>query len=118
LWVVLLPLADCVSIMARRVRGGKNPFDGDRRHIHHYLLARGFTPNQVVALLMTVSSLFGAIGFAGWRLGIPEPLLFWPFFFGFFAYHAWIGRAWARVRTPADAAPMALEDPDQVRVPG
>ena len=52
LWVVLLPLADCVSLMARRLREGKSPFDGDRHHIHHYLLARGFSHNQVVAVLV------------------------------------------------------------------
>src|SRR5512140_1391374 len=50
LWVLLLPLADCVSLMARRLRMGKSPFNADRHHIHHYLLARGFTHTQTLAV--------------------------------------------------------------------
>ena len=94
LWVVLLPLADCVSLMTRRLRAGKSPFVADRQHIHHYLLARGFSHNQTLATLVGVSAAFGAVGFFGWRFGVPEPYLFWPFFFLYFAYHFAIKRAW------------------------
>jgi UDP-GlcNAc:undecaprenyl-phosphate GlcNAc-1-phosphate transferase len=108
LWILMLPLADCVSLMARRVRARTSPFSGDRQHIHHYLLARGFSQNQVVAILAALSTLFGAVGFIGWRLQVPESVLFYPFFFGFFAYHYWIQRAWKRLaaRDPAAAAPL------------
>jgi UDP-GlcNAc:undecaprenyl-phosphate GlcNAc-1-phosphate transferase len=97
LWVVLLPLADCVSLMARRLRAGKSPFVGDARHIHHYLLRRGFTHGQTVGLLLVASTAFGAVGYFGWKLRVPEYMLFWPFFFGFFAYHFWIKHAWAEL---------------------
>jgi UDP-GlcNAc:undecaprenyl-phosphate GlcNAc-1-phosphate transferase len=97
LWVLLLPLADCVSLMSRRLRAGKSPFVADNHHIHHYLLARGFTHGQTLSILVGLSALFGAVGFFGWRLGLPEAALFWPFFFGFFAYHLWIKRAWAKL---------------------
>jgi len=119
LWVLLLPLADCVSLMTRRIRAGKSPFDADRHHIHHYLLARGFTHNQALAILVAVSLVFGAVGFLGWRLGLPEAALFWPFFVGFFAYHAWIQRAWRRLesRNANPSAPLALED-DEARALG
>ena len=97
LWVVLLPLADCVSLMTRRVFQGKSPFVADSHHIHHYLLARGFTHGQTLAILVGLSALFGAVGYFAWRFGVPEPVLFWPFFAGFFAYHFWIQRAWHRL---------------------
>lgn len=97
LWVLLLPLADCVSLMARRIASGRSPFMADRRHIHHYLLARGFGYNATIAILVSTSALFGAAGFVAWRQGIPEAFLFWPFFFGFFAYHAAMTRAWRRM---------------------
>lgn len=116
LWVLLLPLADCVSLMARRLAAGKSPFSADRRHIHHYLLARGLGHNQVVAILAAVSLAFGAVGFAGWRAGVPQSLLFWPFFLGYFAYHAWIQRAWDRLAaqdSPADA--VAALEPGEAR---
>jgi UDP-GlcNAc:undecaprenyl-phosphate GlcNAc-1-phosphate transferase len=97
LWVLLLPLADCVSLVARRLRRGKSPFAGDRHHIHHYLLARGYTHSQTLAVLTGCSVIFGAVGYFGWRLAVPEPILFWTFALGFFAYHFWIGRAWDRL---------------------
>jgi len=119
LWVLLLPLADCVSLMARRIARGRSPFMADRHHIHHYLLARGFTPNQVVAILAAASGLFGAVGYCGWQLGVPEPALFWPFFVGFFLYHAWIQRAWRRVEATRHAStPLLSLDEDEVRVAG
>jgi UDP-GlcNAc:undecaprenyl-phosphate GlcNAc-1-phosphate transferase len=97
LWVVLLPLADCVSLMTRRLRARRSPFVADRHHIHHYLRARGFTHGQTLGILVGLSTLFGAVGYFGWRLQVPEPFLFWPFFFGYFTYHFAIKRAWAKL---------------------
>ncbi len=99
LWVVLLPLADCVSLMLRRIRTGKSPFVGDRHHIHHYLLAHGFGHSQTLAILTGISVTFGAVGYFGWRLGVSESLLFWTFFLGFFIYHVWIQRAWTQLES-------------------
>jgi len=102
---LLLPLADCVSLMARRLRAGKSPFVADSRHIHHYLAARGFSHGQTLAILVGLSTLFGAVGVVGWKLKVPEPVLFWVFFFGFFAYHFWIKRAWINLeRAPVQSA--------------
>jgi UDP-GlcNAc:undecaprenyl-phosphate GlcNAc-1-phosphate transferase len=97
LWVVLLPLADCVSLMARRRARGQSPFHPDREHIHHFLLAHGFSVSGALAMLVAAGFLFGAVGVLGWRAGVPEPALFWVFFFSFFAYHYAMKRAWARL---------------------
>ena len=97
LWVVLVPLADCVSLMTRRLRARRSPFVADRHHIHHYLRARGFTHGQTLAILVGLSALCGAVGYFGWRLQVPEAALFWPFFFGYFTYHFAIKRAWAKL---------------------
>jgi UDP-GlcNAc:undecaprenyl-phosphate GlcNAc-1-phosphate transferase len=97
LWIIVLPLADCVSIMSRRIIAGRSPFVADRHHLHHYLLARGFTHGQTLILLIGLSTLFGAFGFLGWQRGVSEALMFYPFFFGFFAYHFWIQRAWKKL---------------------
>ena len=109
LWVLLLPLADCVSLMARRIHAGRSPFAGDRHHIHHYLLRRGLGHNPVLGILLALSTAFGAVGYFGWRLGAPEPVLFATFFCGFFAYHHWIERAWRRLEDEA-ALPATAED--------
>ena len=97
LWVVLLPLADTVSLMARRRSRGQSPFHPDREHIHHFLLAHGFTVSEVLLMLVGVSAFFGAVGVVGWRMGVPEPVLFWVFCSLFFAYHYAIKDAWKRL---------------------
>lgn len=108
LWVLMLPLADCVSLMIRRLRARKSPFVADRAHIHHYLLARGFTPSQALAILVGVSVIFGAIGYSAWLLKMQEAVLFYPFFFGFFAYHAWIQREWEKIERREAGVPSQL----------
>ena len=110
LYVLLLPLADCVSLMARRLRSRKSPFSADRGHIHHYLLARGFTPSQALAILVGLSVAFGAIGYFAWLLKVREAFLFYPFFFGFFAYHAWIGREWERIERREAGIPSEIPE--------
>jgi len=114
LWVLMLPLADCVSLMSRRIRAGRSPFVADRHHIHHYLLARGFTHGQTLGILVGLSALFGAVGFVTWRLEVPEAFLFWPFFFGYFAYHAWIKREWKRLdETMGASGPAPAPEEEQ-----
>jgi UDP-GlcNAc:undecaprenyl-phosphate/decaprenyl-phosphate GlcNAc-1-phosphate transferase len=113
LWVLLLPLADCVSLMARRVRRGKSPFVADRQHIHHYLQARGFRHGQAIAILVGLSAVFGAVGYIGWRLELAEYALFWPFFFGFFIYHAWIEAQWRKLESQGKAPSSDRMAPDE-----
>lgn len=97
LWVLMLPLIDCVSLISRRLANRRSPFVADRQHIHHYLQERGFSHGQSMAILLAVSALFGGAGFVAWKLRLPEAVLFWPFFFGFFTYHFWIRREWQRI---------------------
>ena len=111
LWVLLLPLADCVSLMTRRVMARRSPFVGDNHHIHHYLLARGCTHGQTLSILVGFCVLFGAVGFVGWRLQLPEAALFWPFFFGFFMYHFWIRSAWKAIDLKRTAAAGVDQEP-------
>jgi UDP-GlcNAc:undecaprenyl-phosphate GlcNAc-1-phosphate transferase len=121
LWVLVLPLADCVSIMSRRIRSGRSPFVADRHHLHHYLLARGLSHGETLAIMVGLSAIFGAVGYFGWRLEVPEAVLFYPFFFGFFAYHFWIQRAWKkleqeRIDTGLFALPVVDEEEHPVSV--
>jgi UDP-GlcNAc:undecaprenyl-phosphate GlcNAc-1-phosphate transferase len=108
LWVLLLPLADTVSLCARRLRRGQSPFEANREHIHHLLLALGLTHTQTLLALVAGSALFGAVGFFGWRLGISEPILFWAFFCLFFAYHFAVQAAWKRLHDRRPASVLAV----------
>ncbi len=60
-WFLVVPIIDCLVLIARRVRMRGSPFHADRGHIHHLMLDAGFNPAQVVAVLVSVSVVLGAL---------------------------------------------------------
>jgi UDP-GlcNAc:undecaprenyl-phosphate GlcNAc-1-phosphate transferase len=87
LWVVVIPLCDCVSLMIRRSMAGGSMLAADRQHLHHYLLMRGLSVGQATMISAAGNVLCAAIGLAGWKLRIPEPVMFAGFVALFIAYH-------------------------------
>ena len=63
LLVMAVPLYDMTSVILIRLREGRSPFKGDRRHFSHRLVARGLTPPQAVWTidLVTLASGLGAL---------------------------------------------------------
>lgn len=57
LMVLAIPLLDTLIAIARRYLRDKPVFGPDRGHIHHKLLARGFTSRRVVYVLYTISGI-------------------------------------------------------------
>lgn len=98
LFFVLLPLADALSVALRQFERGENPLERTENGLHHYLFARGFSSAQALVILVAASAALGAVGYFGWRFGVPEPALFWLAFFGFLAYHAWIKEEWRKLK--------------------
>jgi UDP-GlcNAc:undecaprenyl-phosphate GlcNAc-1-phosphate transferase len=56
-----LPVVDTGVTMARRVISGRPIFQGDGEHIHHMLLARGWSQRRVVLILYAVCAVFGLL---------------------------------------------------------
>lgn len=56
-----VPLADTVFAFFRRIFHGQSPFQADRGHFHHRLLALGMSQKQAVAVLYGVSAVLGLI---------------------------------------------------------
>jgi len=56
-----LPVVDTSVAIARRFLSGKPIFKGDREHIHHMLLERGWSQRRVVLVLYGVSAIFGLL---------------------------------------------------------
>lgn len=54
-----LPVVDASVTVARRLLSGKPIFKADREHIHHMLLARGWSQRRVALVLYAVSAAFG-----------------------------------------------------------
>lgn len=90
LWVVALPLLDTCSVMIRRLANGKNPFSGDRQHLHHLLLEAGFAHGQATVLILIVASVLGVSAVLAWFGGCPEWLLGTAFVCLALAYLAWV----------------------------
>jgi UDP-GlcNAc:undecaprenyl-phosphate GlcNAc-1-phosphate transferase len=63
LLVMAVPLYDTCSVVLIRLKEGRSPFLGDRRHFSHRLVARGLTPPQAVWTidLVTLASGLGAL---------------------------------------------------------
>lgn len=63
LLVMAVPLYDMTSVIVIRIHEGRSPFQGDRRHFSHRLVARGLTPAQAVwtIILVTLASGMGAL---------------------------------------------------------
>lgn len=57
--VMGVPILDTVFAFVRRVLKGQDPFQGDRQHFHHKLMAMGLSHKQAVTLLYAVSALLG-----------------------------------------------------------
>jgi UDP-GlcNAc:undecaprenyl-phosphate GlcNAc-1-phosphate transferase len=54
-----VPMVDTGFTMVRRFISGKPLFQGDREHIHHMLLARGWSQRRVAFVLYCVCAAFG-----------------------------------------------------------
>jgi UDP-GlcNAc:undecaprenyl-phosphate GlcNAc-1-phosphate transferase len=54
-----LPILETILSVLRRSIAGRSVFSADQEHIHHKLLARGFSQRKVVVILYGVSAIFG-----------------------------------------------------------
>lgn len=59
--VLGIPLLDVVWVFFRRLFSGKSPFQADKFHLHHRLLAAGMTQRQAVFSLYLLSAIFGIV---------------------------------------------------------
>jgi UDP-GlcNAc:undecaprenyl-phosphate GlcNAc-1-phosphate transferase len=75
LWLITVPLVDCLVLMARRVRNGNSPFAADRNHVHHLMIEGGFGPTQAAFLLAGFSCATGLCIGMLLRLHLPHVVL-------------------------------------------
>ena len=55
LLILGLPLMDTALVIFRRWRKGRPIYQADKSHLHHHLLARGFSQRQTVLILYGIS---------------------------------------------------------------
>lgn len=78
-WILAIPLLEMGSVMMLRLSQRKSPFHADQQHMHHVLLKAGYSVNQVVAIMAGFAFLYGVIGIACERGGVPELVMFVAF---------------------------------------
>lgn len=75
LWLIPIPIMDCLVLMVRRLRSGRSPFAADRGHIHHLLRNAGYSPNYIALSLAGFSFSTGLAAAIALRLHVPHLLL-------------------------------------------
>ena len=63
LWLVALPLLDCLGVMFSRSMNGIMPFRPGRDHLHHKLLDMGFKPKSILLIFISASIFLCGFGF-------------------------------------------------------
>jgi UDP-GlcNAc:undecaprenyl-phosphate GlcNAc-1-phosphate transferase len=79
LWLLPVPVMDCLVLIARRLREGRSPFTAGRDHIHHSMHDAGWGPLGIVVVLSGFSLLCGLVAGQAMRLDIPNPLILLAF---------------------------------------
>lgn len=97
-WFLAVPILDMGLVTIRRLSKGLSPFRARRDHLHHVLLLAGHSPARTVHLMLLVAILLALVGFAAWRMNVPDSVLFWAFMALFAVYYGLSLRAWRLVR--------------------
>lgn len=60
--IILIPLIDAVVTVLRRIIQGKNPLRGDRGHLHHLLINKGWSIGKIAFFYWITTAVFGLVG--------------------------------------------------------
>ena len=63
LWLVAIPLIDCVVVMLSRSLNGIMPFRPGRDHLHHRLLDLGVKPKKILIIFLISSAVLSLVGY-------------------------------------------------------
>ena len=93
-WIIAIPLLDMFSVMHRRIKKGNSPLMADRDHLHHIMLRLGLSHQQSLFVIVSLSSLFSAIGLIGEYYVISENIMVGLFIILFVVYDHFFMHVW------------------------
>ena len=64
LWLVFIPLVDCIAVMTVRALNGVMPFRPGREHLHHRLLNMDIKPKKILIIFIFLAVFLSFIGYA------------------------------------------------------
>jgi UDP-GlcNAc:undecaprenyl-phosphate GlcNAc-1-phosphate transferase len=79
LWLLPVPVMDCLVLIVRRLRAGRSPFHAGSDHIHHYLREADFGPFGICAVLVGFSLACGLVAGQAMRLDLPNVVILGAF---------------------------------------
>ena len=94
LYIVALPLFDMVFVTLRRLIQGVSPFAADRGHIHHALLALGFSKRITLLLVLVAALSLSGLGVALQQANASEPIQMATFLGLFVMYSVFMSTVW------------------------
>jgi UDP-N-acetylmuramyl pentapeptide phosphotransferase/UDP-N-acetylglucosamine-1-phosphate transferase len=68
--ILIIPVIDTIRVFFLRVSQGKSPFTADKNHIHHRMLALGFTHLQTSLILGAINIGFVLLGYYFSNMGM------------------------------------------------
>ena len=95
LWLIPIPVMDCLVLTVRRTREGRSPFSAGRDHIHHFMQDAGFGPTQAAVALAGFSVVCGLVAGQAMRLDVPNPLILVAFLVLCAGWY-WLSARWER----------------------
>ncbi len=62
LWLVFIPLCDCIYVIFDRLSRKQKIFSAERNHLHHLLIEKGLSASNVLSLMVILSISMMALG--------------------------------------------------------
>ena len=79
LFLVALPIYDTIFVMLKRIRAGHSPFKPDKTHLHHLLLARGYSQTKSLLVMLLFQASLITLGVCFNFYAIAESYQFYLF---------------------------------------
>jgi UDP-GlcNAc:undecaprenyl-phosphate GlcNAc-1-phosphate transferase len=118
LWIVIVPIADTLSLMVRRTLAGRSPMSADRWHLHHLLIDGGLGKGEATNAILSASVLCGAVGFGLIYMQASYPVTLCSLLLPISIHTAFVMTTGTydlkRMTTflPPESTPIPLEQPD------
>lgn len=87
-WILTVPVFDITWVVFTRLAHKKNPMSPDKTHLHHLLMAKGYTAAQAARLIVAISFICGGLGVLLWVWHMPAWTLMAGWAVGWLAFGA------------------------------
>jgi UDP-GlcNAc:undecaprenyl-phosphate GlcNAc-1-phosphate transferase len=86
LLILAVPITDTLTLIAKRLIVGRNPFSADTFHLHHMLIRFGLNRKQAVIAILSLCAVMSLVGILGTVFRVPPHFMF-IFFLAYFFIH-------------------------------